>query len=99
MLTCDNGHYDEPLDRELVIEGWQRVYLKVRYERDTFGFAYSANGLDWSELPLRFPAYKLSDDHCRGLGFTGTFIGLCAQDLSGARLHADFDYFVYRGLE
>jgi len=99
ILTCDNGHYDEPLDRELVIEGWQRVYLKVRYERDTFGFAYSANGLDWSELPLRFPTYKLSDDHCRGLGFTGTFIGLCAQDLSGARLHADFDYFVYRGLE
>ncbi|MCX7739824.1 MAG: hypothetical protein N2047_02230 [Meiothermus sp.] len=33
------------------------------------------------------------------MGFTGTFIGLCAQDLSGARLPADFDYFTYRPLE
>lgn len=30
------------------------------------------------------------------LAFTGAFVGLCCQDLSGHRLPADFDYFEYR---
>ncbi|RIH90422.1 Beta-xylosidase [Meiothermus granaticius NBRC 107808] len=99
ILTCDNGHYDEPLAQEIPIEGLGRVYLRVRFARETFSFAYSANGQDWQPIPLQFPAYKLSDDYCRGLGFTGTFIGLCAQDLSGSRLPADFDFFSYRAKE
>ncbi|MCS7068018.1 MAG: glycoside hydrolase family 43 protein [Meiothermus sp.] len=97
LLTCDNGHYDEPLGQEISIDGWGRVYLKVRFERETFHFAYSANGRDWQPIPLAFPSCKLSDEHCRGLGFTGTFIGLCAQDLSGTRLPADFDFLRYKG--
>ncbi|MNP71370.1 hypothetical protein D3C76_1677470 [compost metagenome] len=28
-------------------------------------------------------------------GFTGAFIGICVQDLSGCRIQADFDYFTY----
>ena len=31
--------------------------------------------------------------------FTGAFVGLCCQDLSGQRLHADFDGFEYRELD
>jgi len=31
--------------------------------------------------------------------FTGAFSGLCCQDLSGERLHADFDYFEYRDVK
>ncbi|MNP86348.1 hypothetical protein D3C76_1865290 [compost metagenome] len=46
-------------------------------------------------------AAKLSDEYATvsadgvftSWGFTGTFVGLCAQDLSGRRKHADFDYF------
>jgi xylan 1,4-beta-xylosidase len=30
-----------------------------------------------------------------GIGFTGAFVGMCAQDLTGRRLAADFDYFDY----
>jgi len=29
------------------------------------------------------------------LAFTGAFVGMCCQDLSGHRLPADFDYFEY----
>ncbi len=99
ILTCENGHYDEPLGREIPIPDWPRVHLRVRYQREFFSFAYSPDGQRWQEIPQRFESYKLSDEHCRGLGFTGTFIGLCAQDLSGRRRHADFDYFIYRELE
>jgi xylan 1,4-beta-xylosidase len=31
----------------------------------------------------------------RGWGFTGAFLGICCQDLSGRRRHADFDWFEY----
>jgi xylan 1,4-beta-xylosidase len=40
-----------------------------------------------------FDARILSDEYCRG--FTGAFIGICCQDLTGARRHADFDWFEY----
>jgi len=29
------------------------------------------------------------------MGFTGMFVGVACQDLSGRRKHADFDYFLY----
>ncbi|MCT1402961.1 hypothetical protein M4D81_28610 [Paenibacillus sp. p3-SID867] len=38
---------------------------------------------------------QLSDEYEAKLGFTGAFIGLCAQDLSGMMKQADFDYFKY----
>lgn len=99
LLACDAGRYEEPLGREVSVGEAARVYLKVRFERETFRFFYALQGQDWQPVGPAFDSGKLSDDYCNGLSFTGTFIGLCAQDLSGARLHADFDYFTYRGLE
>ena len=39
----------------------------------------------------------LSDEAGKGEGanFTGTMLGVCCQDLTGARRPADFDYFRY----
>ncbi|MBS3933594.1 MAG: glycoside hydrolase family 43 protein [Truepera sp.] len=96
ILVCDNGKYSEALKSDLGIEGAVRVYLKVIFERETFRFAYATEPGVWQEIGPRFEAGKLSDDYCSGLSFTGTFIALCAQDLSGTRRHADFDYFRYR---
>ena len=95
LLACDAGGYSEPLEREISIEGWERVYLRVHFQRQTYRFAYSRDGQAWNWLEPEFESYKLSDDYCGGLAFTGTFIGLCAQDLAGTRLHADFDFFEY----
>jgi xylan 1,4-beta-xylosidase len=36
---------------------------------------------------------KLCDDYGSTLRFTGTMIGLCAQDVGGTFKHADFEYF------
>jgi xylan 1,4-beta-xylosidase len=35
----------------------------------------------------------LSDSYGGALQFTGTFFGICAQDLNGTHCIADFDYF------
>lgn len=40
---------------------------------------------------------QLSDEYEGKLGFTGTFIGLCVQDLSAQKKWADFDYLRYSG--
>ncbi|MEU1663791.1 hypothetical protein ABZ547_09250 [Streptomyces sparsogenes] len=34
----------------------------------------------------------------RALRFTGTFVGVCVQDLGGTRAVADFDWFELRDL-
>ena len=47
------------------------------------------------QLGISFDAAQLSDEYSREGSFTGTFIGMCAQDLSGTRKPADFDYFEY----
>jgi xylan 1,4-beta-xylosidase len=99
ILVCDNGRYDEALAEDISVNGNSRVYLKVTFERKHFRFAYATEPSMWQEIGPRFDAGKLSDDYCSGLSFTGTFIALCAQDLSGTRKHADFDYFVYRERE
>jgi xylan 1,4-beta-xylosidase len=96
ILSCDHSAYDEALAQDISVEGAARVYLKVSFEHETFRFAYATEPGAWREIGPRFDAGKLSDDYCQGLSFTGTFIGLCAQDLSGGRKLADFDYFSYR---
>jgi xylan 1,4-beta-xylosidase len=95
-LTSDNGDYGEPLPREFPIEEAGRVFLAIDFDQEIFRFQFSPDGAEWIPIGPDFKSARLSDEHCGGLGFTGTFIALCAQDLSGRRLPADFDYFDYR---
>lgn len=107
IMTCDRGEYDEPLDRDISIEGWERVYLKLEVNYDDVQFYYSRDGKEWNAIGPVLDAGVISDDNAlesrEGIlidqGFTGAFIGLCAQDMSGRFLHADFDYFAYREKE
>lgn len=96
LLVLDAGHYTEPLETEICIEGWSAVYLRVQFQRQHFHFEYSSDGASWQRIGGDFETYKLSDDYCNGLSFTGAFIALCAQDLAGTRARADFDFFEYR---
>ena len=70
------------------------VHLEARFDGSSIQFAYRVDGRDWAVVRGRYDAGILSDDACNG--FTGTFVGLCAHDLTGAGLHADFDFFSYR---
>ena len=72
-----------------------RLRVDVDYERMYFG--YRVEGEDWQWLPEQFDASILSDEATApGLpNFTGAFVGMACQDLSGAALPADFDFFEY----
>lgn len=58
-------------------------------------FAWAANG-EWHELESAIDASFLSDEACTEGWFTGTMVGLCCQDLTASRQHADFAYFEMR---
>ncbi|NYT42751.1 glycoside hydrolase family 43 protein [Sphingomonas sp. R-74633] len=77
-------------------EGVVELRAEVDYER--LRFAWRVPGGDWQWLAEQFDASILSDEaSAPGLpNFTGAFIGMACQDLSGAGLHADFDWFDYR---
>ena len=51
----------------------------------------------WTWIPQQFDASILSDEATApGLpNFTGAFVGMACQDMSGARCPADFDWFEY----
>jgi xylan 1,4-beta-xylosidase len=69
---------------------------EIDYERLRFG--YRVPGQSWQWLPEQFDASILSDEAGPpGLpNFTGAFVGMCCQDMSGTLKPADFDYFEYR---
>ncbi len=107
IMTSDRGIYDEPLEQGVSVEGWEQVHLKLQADHERLSFYYSRDGVDWTAIGPVLDAGKISDENAETVidgylidqGFTGAFIGVCAQDLSGTRKPADFAYFTYRELE
>lgn len=94
IITAQNNNFDQPVE-DISIEGWDRCYLQVKVDYDRLQFYYSAEGSEWQKIGPVCDASTLSDEYCMEGQFTGAFVGLCCQDLSGRRKHADFDYFEY----
>ena len=74
--------------------------LRVEVDRERMNFAYRVEGVDneWRWLPQQFDASILSDE-CIAPGqahFTGAFVGMACQDMSGTGKAADFDFFEYQ---
>jgi len=55
----------------------------------------TTNQIPWHAVGPLITAEELSDEGVPGGGFTGTMIGMCCQDLSGAKGPADFLLFGY----
>ena len=104
IMASDQGVYSEPLDIPISIDGWNQVFLKADLHYEELQFYFSEDAINWTKIGPVLDASKISDDHVElkkggtllDQGFTGAFIGLCAQDLSGRKKHADFDFFTYR---
>lgn len=99
IIQSKNGVYDELLHEDVSIEGVERCGLKVTIEREYAQFSYSTDLATWHHIGERIDISHLSDDNDELIRFTGTYLGMCAQDLSGMRKAADFDYFIYRELD
>jgi xylan 1,4-beta-xylosidase len=98
LLIRDNRQLDSGLKQPLPLNGIDRCYLKVKVAYDQLQFYYSLNGSVWTAVGEVLDASKLSDEYLEYIrfeGFTGAFVGLCCQDLSGRRQPADFDFFEY----
>ncbi len=99
ILTCQSGTYIYPLDAKIAVNDYTRCHLRAEVAYDTLYFSYSKDGKSWARIPKKFDASTLSDEYGDGgfgFHFTGAFVGLCCQDMSGRRKHADFDFFEYR---
>ncbi|MGP4050515.1 glycoside hydrolase family 43 protein [Streptomyces sp. 2A115] len=99
VVLTDNGVYGELSDSELTTDDWPLVHLRARFDGAELRFSASPDGTDWHPVGPPLDASKLSDDYGDLLRFTGTFVGVCAQDLGGTRAPADFDWFEVRDLE
>ena len=84
----------------IAIPAGKPVLLRAEIDYERLHFAYRVEGADsaWHWLAQQFDASILSDEATApGLpNFTGAFVGMACQDMAGTRLHADFDYFLYR---
>jgi xylan 1,4-beta-xylosidase len=69
--------------------------MRVNVEKDYYYYSYSFDQETWIKIERLLDATKLSDDYVNGPRFTGAFVGMSCDDMSGARLPADFKYFRY----
>eukprot|EP00669_Euglena_mutabilis_P001738 TRINITY_DN12324_c0_g1_i1.p4 TRINITY_DN12324_c0_g1~~TRINITY_DN12324_c0_g1_i1.p4 ORF type:complete len:144 (-),score=35.31 TRINITY_DN12324_c0_g1_i1:72-503(-) len=93
VAVCDNGAYSEVAGPVALPSNVEKYYLEATILEEDLQFSYGTAPNELIPLGPVLDASKLSDDYCRGWCFTGAFAGLCAQDLSGQRLPADFQYF------
>ena len=78
-----------------------RIELRVEVDYERLRFAYRSGGESWRWLPEVFDASILSDEATApgAPNFTGAFVGMACQDMSGTAQPADFDWFEYRERE
>jgi len=98
IMTRINGVLDFPLTGPVSIPVNDRWILGVSVDYDRLQFSHGPEDGPLVEIGDVFDASILSDEHCREGKFTGAFVGLCCQDLTGGRNHADFDWFEYEEL-
>ncbi|MEM1319809.1 MAG: glycoside hydrolase family 43 protein [Bacteroidota bacterium] len=101
ISCCDHFAYSEIFDPPIALNGATRLYLKVKIDREHLQFYYALQEGQWQPVGPVLDGSRLSDDYIQEgsdryrPAFTGAFIGLCCQDLSGQRLYADFDWLEY----
>jgi xylan 1,4-beta-xylosidase len=95
IVTSDNGAYSELRKYEIKLDNQPMYFLRADYDNSSLQLSYSSDEKKWEKIGPSLDATRLSDEYCKDGCFTGTFIGLCCQDLSGLHKHADFDFFEY----
>ena len=94
IITAQNNVYNQPV-KDACIEGWNRAYLRAVVDYDELKFSYSTDENKWIPIGPILDISTLSDEFCTEGKFTGAFVGLCCQDMSGNSKNADFDWFEY----
>jgi len=103
VSSADAGQVSEALPAGLEITGIDTVYMKADYNGAALQFYFALVPGEWQAIGPVMDGSILSDDYVQHSGngdfypaFTGAFVGLCCQDLSGKNRHADFAFFTYQ---
>lgn len=94
MIIFKEGRMEMPVSPEVIVTD-NRIYLSVEMVDRVIQFYYSIDRENWQPIGFKLESEALSDEMADPMGFTGMFVGMACQDLSGRRKHADFDYFLY----
>ncbi|ADI00326.1 glycoside hydrolase family 43 protein [Salisediminibacterium selenitireducens] len=96
IMQMTDGEYDEVLLSPQTITPSGTVKLKGIIDIDHVQFYYMDQDTpDWVAIGPALDVTHMSDDSAPDVRFTGTFVGMATQDLSGTRKPCDFDYFKY----
>lgn len=100
LLVNDDNRWYEPLSAPIPIDK-PEVWLRATVCREQLIFSYSVDGQVWNDIGGVLDASIISDDYVRDkaeykAAFTGAFIGMCCQDVSGQNEWAYFDSFEYK---
>lgn len=90
-----NRNYIDGDNAYAVVDKEAPVYLRAQAEGDRLQFSFSTDGEVFTKLGPAFDLTTLSDEASSFGEFTGTFVGVFAQDSHTREKYADFDYFEY----
>ncbi|MGI9220194.1 MAG: glycoside hydrolase family 43 protein [Woeseiaceae bacterium] len=88
-------------DARIVLPAEGRIWLRADVDFVELRFSWSADGENWQLIPVMLDQSLLSDEAGLEFGeqFTGAFVGVTCNDVSGRRQHADFEFFSYCGMD
>lgn len=91
------GNYGSGSEKVVPLPTSTPIYLRAQVDFDKLDFLWSADGENWHKVGETLDYSIVSDEAGRGEGasFTGAFVGMACQDISGADCPADFDFFEY----
>lgn len=102
VFSCKGEQAGEYLlDKPIPIPDTGAIGLRAEVHGETLQFFYTLRPDEWQAIPGHLDHSLLSDEVGEGgehANFTGAFVGMCCQDLSGNWLAADFRYFHYQEL-
>jgi len=98
MSSLPNHMSADAFSAPIAVEAGVPVELRAEVDMERLYFAYRVAGGAWNWLAPHYDASILSDEASAPgrPNFTGAFLGMACQDMSGSGLAADFDYFEYR---
>lgn len=102
ILVRDSLRFYNATDGGVHIGEVTSVFLRVRIQKLRLQFYYSLDGERYLPVGKKLDCSNLSDEAYALIGHeghTGTFLAMACQDLTGAKLPADFKSFAYRPLD
>ena len=83
-------------EERVIIPAGKPVWLRAEIDHKTLRFLYSLDGRTYEKIGPELSMLNLSDEGGRYGRFTGTYIGLFAQDTWSKSKWAYFDWFEYK---